>query len=51
LRLREGGSEKCQEGETCFGEMFFDELLLHVCSFVAKWRCDLVKLLSALYAL
>jgi hypothetical protein len=48
LRLGQGWSEKCQEGEGCFWEMFCDALLLHVCSFVARWRLDLAKLRSAL---
>lgn len=41
LRLGQGWSEKYQEGEGCCWEMFCDELLPHVGSFVARWRLDL----------
>jgi hypothetical protein len=38
LRMDERWSEKCESGQGCCSEMLCDELLLHVCSFVARWR-------------
>ena len=48
LRMDAGRNENCEECQGCFREMPGDKLLLHVCSFVARWRLDPGKLLSAL---